>query len=140
MDFAIVVAGADDDSFGTCGKDDRRLIYNGAFFLLNLAILAGVLFGIKSVADLYGQRILDGETEKRLVFEDGAEMQPVLRSCTLAHGTSKKAMKKAAFLNIHTHNVRNAGFVFGGGVHPIRRACGKGVNGERPPPPWRLKI
>lgn len=39
-----------------------------------MAIVAGVLFGIKSVADLYKQSILPGETEKRLVLEGGAEM------------------------------------------------------------------
>lgn len=39
-------------------------------------------------------------------------------------------MKKPAFLNVHTHNVRNARFVFDGGVHLIQRGCGKGFNGR----------
>ncbi|KIW11740.1 hypothetical protein PV08_09012 [Exophiala spinifera] len=115
-------------TFGAAAKDHRRLFYNDAGLLLQLAIADGALFGYDTLADVRQQVIPAGKDEVILRFKDEALDQPILRKCTRTGGVTTEPMPKTAFLAIFKSTLVNAGYFWSLSIHAIRRMLGKGAD------------
>jgi hypothetical protein len=61
------------------GRQYSRLRYNDGFFLLVMAIADGALFGIYSLEELWQQRMVDGDNEMPLLWDEPASALPIVR-------------------------------------------------------------
>lgn len=114
--------------YASATKENEFLMFNDTAFLLVLAVADGVVRGIDSLEDLWGQSMPEHETHRELGFHEWAQDKYVIRRCTLAGGIDDKPMPKSQFISIFQNTLRSAGYTCGPKVHAIRRALGKKVD------------
>ena len=105
-------------------------MYNDGALLLVMAIVDNALFGFSSMEDLWQQKIPTGQNELPLRWDEAAEALPILRKVTESEGVTTKAMSKSMFDRIHNSSLENAGYLYRGSIHSIRRNLGKKVDGK----------
>lgn len=114
--------------FGTAGKEHDQLIYDDIACLLGMAIADKVLAGFDTIADLQKQKIPRDKSHIMLRFKREILDKPILRKCTMFDGVTEKPMTRAAFNEIFSATLRNAGYTCATSVHAIRRQLRKKVD------------
>jgi hypothetical protein len=103
-----------------------------------VAIAAGVLADDPSIEDLVRARreFRKGDDDIPLQYKEAKKESFIFPKCSIQHRLKEEApMSTWAFLNIHAHNLRNAGYIFGASLNTIRRAVGAAINSESSAPP-----
>ncbi|EXJ95819.1 hypothetical protein A1O1_00943 [Capronia coronata CBS 617.96] len=118
----------EDVAFGAAAKEDGRLFYNDAGFLLALAFADGALYGYDTFADLRQQVIPPDRDEIPLRFKDEVLDLPIARKCTKKDGVTNDPMSQNQFRTISQSSLVNAGYHWRLQIHAIRRQVGKGLD------------
>lgn len=119
-------------SFGAAAKEDGRLFYNDAGFLLVLALADGALEGYRTFDDLREQVIPADRDEVPLRFKQEVLNLPIARKCTKSGGVTNDPMSKSQFEAIFRSSLINAGYNWSPQIHAIRRQVGKGLDRKSP--------
>lgn len=95
-------------SSGTVTKDQKKLYFNEAGFLLAIAIADGALFEYDTLNDIRQQVIHIDRDEIIPSFKDSVSNQSILRECTKVDGVTDSPMPESAFLAIFKSTSINA--------------------------------
>ncbi|KAK3896489.1 hypothetical protein C8A05DRAFT_20540, partial [Staphylotrichum tortipilum] len=118
----------DDIAHSMTGRQHGRLRYNDGFFLLAMAIADGALFGIHSLDDLWEQRIIDGDNEMPLLWNESASALPIARR--VEHGkVTLQPMSEWRFRRMFDAVLTGSDYVgIRPSVHQIRRETAGKLN------------
>jgi hypothetical protein len=110
------------------GRQHGRLRYNDGFLLIAMAIADGALFGIRSLDDLWKQRMVDGDNEMPLLWNESASDLPIARRIEGGKVT-QKPMSEERFRRIFDAVLQCAGYVgIRRSVRQIRRETAGKLN------------
>ncbi|KAI2844070.1 hypothetical protein CBS12448_9977 [Aspergillus niger] len=115
--------------FGTAIWDCDEPIYSGALYLLGMALADNALFGFSSAAEVFEQRIPEGEDELVLRWNDEARDRCIVRG-TSASGVSEDPWTKERYHEGLSRCLANAGYFVTATTHAMRRELGKAVRAK----------
>lgn len=106
------------------------LKFDVAAFLLALAFRDDVFDGIASPAQLWEQRVPEGDSLLQLQMKPQKLELPVLRNVTRHGGLSNRMLDDSTFRYFFKRVVNNAGYYGNLTIHALRRAVANAVDSE----------
>lgn len=115
--------------FGTVIWDCDEPIYSGALYLLALALADNALYAFSSLKEVFKQRILEGQDELVLRWNEEAKDWCIVREFT-AEGVSEDLLMKEAYQADFQKILANACYFVTVTVHAMHHVLGAAVKGQ----------